>query len=141
MAYAPTTHNPNVTEASQTYRCSYNATDNRKALGCVMYKPSLYNQNLQTFLDGGERGQISQTLMVTNSTPTDVGYTTISNVLIFYVEDVFTLEDNNHMPNAYQRLLKNSCSSRKMVRRYIRSTTLYALNEQYLNIEKILYEV
>ena len=28
MAYAPTTHNPNVTEASQTYRCSYNATNN-----------------------------------------------------------------------------------------------------------------
>ena len=139
MAYAPTTHNPNVTEASQTYRCSYNATNNH----CVcpwrqVYKPSLYNQNLQTFLDGGERGQISQTLMVTNSTPTDVGYTTISNVrAIFYVEDVFTLEDKlNHIRNA-RKIVENS----KLVTEdgatvYPFDYSLYALNEQYLNIEK-----
>ena len=49
--------------------------------------------------------------MVTNSTPTDVGYTTISNVrAIFYVEDVFTLEDNTNSKifNAGQKIVENS---------------------------------
>ncbi len=139
MAYAPTTHNPNVTEASQTYRCSYNATNNH----CVcpwrqVYKPSLYNQNLQTFLDGGERGQISQTLMVTNSTPTDVGYTTISNVrAIFYVEDVFTLEDKlNHIRNARKIVENSTLVTEDGATVYPFDYSLYALNEQYLNIEK-----
>ena len=139
MAYAPTTHNPTVTSASQTYRCSYNATNNH----CVcpwrqVYNPTLYNTNLQTFLDGGERGQISQSLMITNSTPTSVGHTTISDVrALFYVEDVFSLEDKlNHMRKARKIAENSKLATEDGATVFPFDYALYALNEQYLNIER-----
>jgi predicted RND superfamily exporter protein len=139
MAYAPTTHNPTVTDASKTYRCSYNATNNH----CVcpwrqVYKPALYNQNMQTFLDGGERGQISQSLMITNSTPTSVGYTTVSDVrAIFYVEDVFSLEDKlHHMREARKIAESSKLATEDGATVFPFDYALYALNEQYLNIER-----
>jgi predicted RND superfamily exporter protein len=139
MAYAPTTHNPTVTSASQTYRCSYNATNNH----CVcpwrqVYNPTLYNTNLQTFLDGGERGQISQSLMITNSTPTSVGHTTISDVrALFYVEDVFSLEDKLHHMREARKIAENSkLATEDGATVFPFDYALYALNEQYLNIER-----
>jgi hypothetical protein len=139
MAYAPTTHNPTVTNASQTYRCSYNAANNH----CVcpwrqVYNPTLYNTNLQTFLDGGERGQISQSLMITNSTPTSVGHTTISDVrALFYVEDVFSLEDKlNHMRKARKIAENSKLATEDGATVFPFDYALYALNEQYLNIER-----
>ena len=139
MAYAPTTHNPTVTNASQTYRCSYNAANNH----CVcpwrqVYNPTLYNTNLQTFLDGGERGQISQSLMITNSTPTSVGHTTISDVrALFYVEDVFSLEDKLHHMREARKIAENSkLATEDGATVFPFDYALYALNEQYLNIER-----
>ena len=146
MAYAPTTHNPTVTSASQTYRCSYNATNNHDLgfrVSCVcpwrqVYNPTLYNTNLQTFLDGGERGQISQSLMITNSTPTSVGHTTISDVrALFYVEDVFSLEDKlNHMRKARKIAENSKLATEDGATVFPFDYALYALNEQYLNIER-----
>jgi predicted RND superfamily exporter protein len=139
MAYAPTTHNPTVTNASRTYRCSYNAANNH----CVcpwrqVYNPTLYNTNLQTFLDGGERGQISQSLMITNSTPTSVGHTTISDVrALFYVEDVFSLEDKLHHMREARKIAENSkLATEDGATVFPFDYALYALNEQYLNIER-----
>jgi Niemann-Pick C1 protein len=76
--------------------------------------------------------------MITNSTPTSVGHTTISDVrALFYVEDVFSLEDKLHHMREARKIAENSkLATKDGATVFPFDYALYALNEQYLNIER-----
>ena len=139
MSYAPTQFNPTVTEGSLNYRCLYQEENN----SCVcpwrqVYNSTMFRNSFQSFLNGGERGQIAQSLLILNTTATNDDKAVIyGSRAIFYVEDVFTLEDKlKHIREARKIVDASKLVKEDGATVYPFDYQLYALNEQYLNIER-----
>lgn len=122
---------------TQSKRCEFHKGASRERSRCYCPHRLIYNEDafvreFPAFLAGGQRGEISRAFTTLGSNASIV----TSARLLFYVEDVFDVDDKlAHIRQARSALKNSDIVARGGARAFPFDVALYAMNEQYLNIK------